>query len=207
MEKLRRAPISPEGRELQALRQGLSIQPAGIPLADLRPVFVPASFFETGTWPGPYLQYELPGLALTWVVLQPEQTMRYVDASMVAYWESEGIAWRERALTNLLQSASDGLFTHEFRRDDGTLYAVGLMQDDGIGPSRLLAEAELEALFPGGYLVALPEMSCALALSAAVSERERRVIEELERRCFNSGTRPLVPGIHSTSLLRPCRAV
>jgi hypothetical protein len=181
-----------DAAELKALRASLNQPPAELPLESLFPIFVPASFFSLGNWPGPYEITGLPELGLTWSVLQPKQTMRYVDRDVQAYWEAQGLPWRERAVANL---AGGDSWTHEFRRDGGQLYAVAMMHPDGAGPSRLLLREQLETVFPEGYLVALPEMSCGLALSAEASSAERDKIAGIVERCF-SGARPLVRGMH-----------
>ncbi|HWI61255.1 MAG TPA: hypothetical protein VNT75_05445, partial [Symbiobacteriaceae bacterium] len=121
------------GRQLKALRAGLSASPDALPLTHLRPVFVPAAFMEAGNWPGPYELCDIPGLALTWAVLLPQQTMRYVSHETAAHWEANGTPWRERALQNLLLSAGEQPFTHELRRDDSSVYAVIMMHEDGLG--------------------------------------------------------------------------
>lgn len=195
--------VSAEEKELQTLRKGLNTVPAELSIADLFPVFVPASFIDSGNWPGPIELYEVSGLALTWSILLPNQTMRYVDGDTVCFWNGTGTNWRERANQNLMRSANDSLYTHEFRREDGHLYAVALMQDDGLGPSRLLAKKQFDAVFPAGYLVSLPEMSCGFALSVDSSEMERAKLESMVAKCFTDGTRPLIPGWHPSASLVP----
>jgi hypothetical protein len=100
-----------------------------------------------------------------------------------------------------LRGQSGAAWTHEFKGEDGKLFAVAMMHPDGLGPSRLLLEDALDKQFADGYLVALPEMSCAFALSKAASAPQRTKIDEVVERCFH-GTRPLVRGLHDPSLLR-----
>jgi hypothetical protein len=126
--------------------------------------------------------------------------MRYVDREIEAYWDRERINWKERALENL-KRVSDQLWTHEFRSDDGRLFAVAMMHPDGFGPSRLLLREPLAQQFPDGYLVALPEMSCGVTVSVSASRDERLKIDDLVVKCFEGGTRPLVRGVHEPSLL------
>lgn len=193
--------MTDEARELEALRAGLSLAPSDLPIEGLIPVFVPSSFFTLGNWPGPYELLAVPGLGLTWSVLQPEQTMRYVDREVQAHWESAELRWRERAMQNLRDLSGAEPWTHEFRRDDGSLYAVGMMHADGTGPSRLLLRDHLEEAFPEGYRIALPEMSCGLAISASAMSPERAKIDRIVAQCFQSGTRPLVANIHDSALI------
>ena len=196
-----------ERDQLEVLREGLAKAPFELDIADLLPVFVPMSFFAQRNWPGPYESLQVPGLGLTWAVLQPEQTMRYVDRRVDAHWAGQGIPWRDRAVENIRRQSNQGVWTHEFRGEDGALFAVAMMHSDGLGPSRLLLRESLERLFPEGYVVALPEMSCGVALSAQAADADRSKIVDLVTTCFRDGTRPLVPGIHEPSGLemRPTR--
>src|SRR5262245_22136853 len=112
--------------EIDLLRRALDLDPADLDLDDLRPILVPISFFEAGNWPGPVCRRGTSGIGLTWVVLQPSQTMLYVSNRAQSYWESRGVDWRQRALANLSRQGEPA-WTHEFRRDSGSVYAVALM--------------------------------------------------------------------------------
>jgi hypothetical protein len=179
--------------EIDALRQALDLDPAELDLDQLRPVLVPASFFEADNWPGPHLKLGTSGIGLTWVVLQPSQTMLYVSNRAQAYWEASGLDWRQRALANVL-GPDELAWTHEFKRGSGSIYAVAMMHEDGIGPSRLLVPSPFRSLFPEGYSVALPEMSCGFAFSARLQTDEQQQIDSLITRCHVNGTRPLASG-------------
>jgi hypothetical protein len=178
------------------LRASLDKDAAAMPLDELFPVLVPSSFFSLGNWPGPFALLALPGLAVTWAVLQAEQTMRYVDRRMEVYWDSRSIDWRARALENLRRTSVERPWTHEFRRDEGPLFAVAMMHPDGIGPARLLLHEHLEAAFPEGYLVAVPERSCGLALSLQATDAERARLQEIAAHCHRDGTAPVLDGFH-----------
>jgi len=177
--------------------------PDALPLTDLFPLFVPASFFELGNWPGPYEILKVSGLGLTWAVELPNQMMLYVDKPTTAHWDQLGINWRQLAIDNLTRRSEAELFTGQFPRSDDPdrPYAVVFMHPDGYGPSRLLLRAKLQAIFPQGYLVGLPEMSCAIAVASDATEAERANMADLVDKCHSSGTRPLVPGLHDPSLL------
>jgi hypothetical protein len=194
--------MSDEQTQLEALRAGLTQRPSELALADLIPLFVPTTFLATGVWPGPFENVGVPGLGLTWAVLQPQQTMRYVDHEAERYWDSCQIPWRTSAIENVQRRSVREVWTHEFRRENGSPFAVAMMHADGVGPSRLLLYESLESLFPEGYLVALPEMSCGLVLSAVATRKERHKIEDLVRNCFRDGTRPLVEGLHEARVLK-----
>lgn len=199
---LRRWPFH-SASQVRNIRQNLDMPPRQINLDALFPLFVPASFLATGLWPGPVERLRAPGIGLTWVVEQPGQTMRYVDRGIVAYWEQQEIDWRTRAVANVLCASKSPIWTHELRREGGELYAAFFMHDDGYGPSRLLLTAELQAAFPAGYHVGLPEMSCGLALSKDAGAAERQRVDQIVAGSFEKGTRPLVAGILDSSDLLP----
>ncbi len=69
------------------------------------------------------------------------------------------------------------------------------MHPDGWGPSRLLLRDSLAKAFPEGYRVAIPEMSCGVAISKRLDADEERVVNDLVAKCFQEGTRPLAPDI------------
>lgn len=198
---LRRWPF--HSSQVRNVRQSLDIPPQQIDLDALFPLFVPASFLASGLWPGPVERLRAPGICLTWAVEQPGQTLRYVDRGIVTYWEELGVDWRARAITNVARASKRPLWTHELRRESGELYAAFFMHDDGYGPSRLLLTGELQAVFPAGYQVALPEMSCGLALSKDAGDDGRQRVDQIVADCFESGTRPLVAGLFDAADLLP----
>jgi len=189
--------------QLGALQASLAKPPAELSLDDLFPVLLPAAIFKVCQWPGPFRSLRLEGLAQTWVILHPEQTMRYVDHRTEAYWAERGVDWRAIAQANLRSVSRSALWTHEFRRDGGELYAVGMMQPDGIGPARLLLTEELAAEFPAGYLVSVPERSCGLVLSEQATDREAQQIRDVAGRCYDYGTNPVLPGFYPAADLAP----
>jgi hypothetical protein len=190
-------------KHLRQLRKGLELPPGQLDTTRIAPVFVPAAFFAAGNWCGPHARLRAPEIGLTWAVLLPDQTMRYVDFGMKEHWDALGLDWKALALQNLAEHSGDTLGTHALRRSNGEVYGVGLMHPDGIGPSRLLLRDQLARLFPGGYQVALPEMSCAFAFSVELERNEMATVQQLVADCFQKGTRPLAPGIHAPEDLLP----
>jgi hypothetical protein len=188
------------GAQVRQILESLKLRPEQIDTSSIFPIFTPTSFFSSGNWPGPFVTLRAREIGLTWVVLHQDQAMRYVDFGMQAYWDAQGIDWKAVALRNLAQHSGD---VHALRREGGEIYAVALMYPDGLGPSRLLLRERLCAVFPGGYQVALPEMSCALAFAASLSQGEKSTIDDLVDRCYRQGTRPLAPGIYSPEDLLP----
>jgi hypothetical protein len=189
--------------QLQTMREGLKLVPEDLDIDSLIPLFVPASFFTAGNWPGPYQCLRLQAIGLTWSVMLPNQTMRYVDDAVAQYWEGKRIDWKRLALHNLAKLSGETLGTHGFRRTSGEVYAIAMMQPDGIGPSRLLLQHQLATLFPRGYRVALPEMSCAFVLAEGLDKNEMSQLQELIEKCHQNGTRPLADGIYSPEDLSP----
>jgi hypothetical protein len=197
-------PRTESAAQLDALRSALSLKPNEMELSGLYPLFAPASFFETGAWPGPFESCRVPGLGLTWGIEQREQTMLYLSKAMSEYWTQAGIDWQQQAMQNLASRSDPTFCTGAFARageSPAQHYAVVFMHNDGYGPSRLLFEEQLREIFPHGYLVALPEMSCGIALSINALPEERAKIETMIETCYRDGSRPLIPGLHHPSLL------
>ena len=189
--------------QLRTICKGLDLTPDQLDIDSLVPLFVPSSFFAAGNWPGPYERLRAREIGLAWSVLLPDQSMRYVDHAVAQYWAGRGTDWKERALRNLAKFSGESPATHAFRRVTGEIYAVAMMHSDGIGPSRLLLRDQLASLFPLGYRVALPEMSCAFALSGDLDDDEKSRLRRLVEDCYQNGTRPLAVGMYTPEDLLP----
>jgi hypothetical protein len=181
--------------QVRSLQTGLAIQPADLDIRKLFPLFAPASFFSTGGWPGPFVLPAAQGVGITWGLDLGEGGRRYVDRGMGAHWQELGVDWKAAALSNLSQASTERLYTHGLRRTNGELFAVAMLHPDGWGPSRLLLTEELRGLFPEGYRVAIPEMSCGLALSRNLEDAEAATVRDIVAKCFGEGNRPLVRAI------------
>jgi hypothetical protein len=177
-----------ERRQLDALRAALRIPPEQIELDAVVPVLVPDSL-ATPAWPGPIVPLQVKGLAATWAALTPEQTMRYVTHEMAALWKDR--EWELQSLENV-RSRSDELGTHSWLREDGSCFGLIMLYADGLGPSRLLLNADLEALFPEGYECAIPERSVGVVVSKAATAREKAEATRYVKRCYRGGTQPLL---------------
>jgi hypothetical protein len=183
------------------------MQPADVDIRKLFPMFAPSSFFATGQWPGPFEMLPAKGVGLTWALELEGNARRYVDRRMCAHWESEKVAWKLSAFDNL-RSASAKLFTHRFGRKNGSgIFLGAMMHPDGWGPSRLLLNSSLAKAFPEGYRVAMPEMSCGVAISKHLDAEEERVVQDLLAKCFQGGTRPLVPDIFEAEEILPANTL
>lgn len=186
--------------QLDQLRRSLELPPEKIAIEDVVPVFVPATLAEEGKWLGPIIPVQAPGLAVTWACLQPTQTMLYVSFQTASYWESQGVDWRMQSMENLVRMSKE-ISSHSFRREDGSYYGLVMMQEDGIGPSRLLLNSWLEEVFPEGYLFSIPERSVGIVLASQASAEEREKVEGLAKNCFEKGSRPFIDGFFQPSLL------
>lgn len=181
--------------QLKGLRKMLAAPADKIGLETVVPVFVPDGM-ASEAWPGPVIPMQVPGLAVTWAALMPEQTMRYVTHDMTRRWEKGDRDWREISMENLADLPG-GLSSHSFLREDGRYFGLIMLHDDGVGPSRLLLSGSLEETFPEGYSCAIPERSVGVALSLGASNEERAKVSEYVDGCYERGTRPFIKGFFS----------
>ena len=93
------------------------------------------------------------------------------------------------------QASVQRLYTHRLTRPNGKLFAVAMLHTDGWGPFRLLLDGAPQKIFPQGYRVAIPEMSCGLAISRQLEGPEQTTIEDIGAKCFGDGSRPRARGI------------
>ncbi|SPF44414.1 conserved hypothetical protein [Candidatus Sulfopaludibacter sp. SbA4] len=171
--------------------------------ASLVPIFVPSAFFADGSWFGPYQRLRARQIGLTWAVMRPNNMQLYVNQALQACWAKQGLDWQALALRNLSEHTGDPPATHALRRDNGEIYSVAFMHSDALGPSRLLLRDRLSAIFPAGYRVAIPEMSCGFAMSLELEKKEMAELQDLIEGCHRKGTRPLAPGIFDSDDLLP----
>ncbi len=164
-------------------------------ISQVVPVFIPSSFVETGSWPGPYAILNAPGVALAWAIVLGDDAIQYVIHQVQREWETEGIDWKTCALRNLRERSPEPMSTGTLFRDNGEPWLISLMYPDGLGPSRLLLTEELERLFPKGYRVVLPERSRAFAFASHLDPEEADTIDDLIHRNYSRGDRPLSPEI------------
>src|SRR5206468_733448 len=62
--------------QFRSIKKGLKLQPAEMDVRKLFPMFAPASFFESGKWPGPYILPAAEGVGFTWALDLPAGGMR-----------------------------------------------------------------------------------------------------------------------------------
>ncbi|HEX6535037.1 MAG TPA: hypothetical protein VF041_10585 [Gemmatimonadaceae bacterium] len=170
-------------------------------LEHVRPLIVPASYATVGV-PAAMVPLRAPDLALTWVELAESETMTYVTPARAAEYDRVRPDWRRVALDEM-RRADDGLvWTHEKRVADGSLLWVAMMHDDGLGSSRLLLAEELRLAFPSGYLVAIPDRSCGVAIARDAPEIAR--LREMVADMHAGATTPMIPDLREPAeLLSP----
>jgi hypothetical protein len=188
---------------LNQMKQGLGLRPHQIDLGDVVPIFVPASFFAIGNWPGPYSRLRAQEIGLTWTVLLPHETMRYVDFGMQEHWEANRLDWKGLALNNLEKRTDYRQGVRQLDRAEGGIASLAFMFEDGLGPSRLLCRETLRKYFPEGYRVAIPEMSFGFAFASDLQGKDLDKVTGVIDGCFKNGTRPLAPGIYEADDLLP----
>jgi hypothetical protein len=159
------------------------------------PVFIPSTFVETGTWPGPYEILRARGVALAWAALLPDRAIRYILHDAQREWEAQGIDWKTRALQNLRERTPEPMGSGTLFRDNGDTWLISLMHSDGLGPSRLLLTDELEGLFPKGYRIAMPERNRGFAFTVDLDDVDADTVENLIQGSYTKGERPLSPEI------------
>jgi hypothetical protein len=193
--------------QLRHMREGLNQRPDHLDTARLLPVLVPSSFFSLGNWPGPYARLRAAEIGLTWTVLLPGQTMRYVNFATQEHWDAQQLDWKTLAMRNLNDHTVNRPGLRQMRRANGELSAMAFMFADGLGPSRLLFRGTLREHFPAGYRVAIPEMSCGIAFANDLEGEELATVMGVIEHCHKNGTRPLAPGTYDADDLLPVEEI
>lgn len=160
-------------------------------LSTLYPLFAPKAFAETG-WVGPIDALDVEGLDLTWGLVGEGGGLDYFTWAMVEECAAKSLDWRGIASENLGRLAETRPWSHEYKNDNGRMVFVTFLNEDGLGPSRLLVPGLLDQVFPQGYEVAVPELTCAVAVGR-VEGAEDPLAEEFIQSCFKDGTRPVSP--------------
>lgn len=186
---------------VEVIKRELAKPPEAYDLGALVPILVPNAFSDTGMWPGPIHRLAAPGFDQTWAVLGPDDVMVYVSRAMQALWERDGVAWREIATCNLRGLAETEPYNYVFNRDDGTPFMVTMLYGQSLGPSRLLVPGLLDPTFPGGYLVAVPEQTCAVAFTLTPTTVEAETIDGTIKRLFEKGREPVSSASFKPDLL------
>src|ERR1017187_1316014 len=84
--------------QLREMVDGMDVSPAELDSRELLPVFLPASIFATGKWCGPFTRLRAAEIGLTWAVLMPGGSLRYVNRAIQSHWEEQGLDWKALAM-------------------------------------------------------------------------------------------------------------
>jgi hypothetical protein len=77
--------------------------------------------------------------------------------------------------------------------EDGHPFVRVMLQDDAMGPSRLLVPHLFDDELGADYMVALPEQTCAVAYRANVTGQQLSDVNGMIDGCFEHGTEPVSP--------------
>jgi hypothetical protein len=161
--------------------------------AEVVPLLVPSASVENGAWPGPYEQLGAKGVVLAWGCISRAVTEQHLLHELREQWEAQGVDWKSQALENLRRLGQEP--TGVLFRDDGEVWLVSFMHQDGLGPSRLLLRDYLEQIFPKGYRVAMPERNRGFAFAVDLDSVDADTVENLIHNSYSKGEHPLSPGI------------
>ncbi len=189
--------------QLPEMAGDIDVSPVELDTRELLPVLLPASFFAGGKWRGPFTRLRAAEIGLTWAVLMPGGSLRYVSPSIQSHWEEQGLDWKALAMTNLARHTEQQPGPRMLRRVNREIFAVAFLYEDGLGPSRLLFRGTLSRFFPKGCRVAIPERSCGFAFATDLTPEERSQVEGVINHCYQHGTHPFAPGIYAMDDLQP----
>jgi len=167
-------------------------QPASTAGMDkLYPIIVPVECMDLG-WPGPIEQIARIPLALAWAIVNEGNLWLYVTFEQASIWEQAGLGWREAAFENLRRLADAGGYGGK-EDDSGRPFVKVMLQDDAMGPSRLLVPHLFDHELGADYMVAVPERTCAIAYRADVGGQQLADVDGIISGCFERGTEPVSP--------------
>jgi hypothetical protein len=161
--------------------------------ATLVPVILPLECLKVD-WPGPIVPIpELP-FAIAWATIPQPQHFIYVSHEQAAFWEELGVCWKTEAFRNLARiSEGRERWAGEKLDDSGKPFVLALLQDDSIGPSRLLLPGLFADVFGSDYCVAIPERTCAIIYRSDLTAEQRADVDNMIDGCFRHGTEPMSP--------------
>src|ERR1035441_4581088 len=112
--------------QLREMVDGMDVSPAELDSRELLPVFLPASFFAAGQWRGPFTRLRAAAIGLTWAVLMPGGSLRFVNRAIESHWEAQRLDWKALAMTNLSRHTENQPRPRMLRRVNGEVFAVAL---------------------------------------------------------------------------------
>ncbi|MFA6113523.1 MAG: hypothetical protein WC729_06010 [Sphingomonas sp.] len=187
--------VLPEGEaaRIGALRDGLALDPSQRDMTRLVPIIVPEECLSLD-WPGPIMRLGQLPLAVAWTVMGDGNMFFHVNHDQAAYWDGLAIDWRAEAMKNLADMSGGRLRASGEKLDDtGRPFVYVLLQEDAVGPSRLLLPHLFDDIFGADYRVAIPERTCAVIYRATLTDEQTATVDAMINACFEHGTEPMSP--------------
>lgn len=141
-------------------------------------------------WGGPIQRIGEGPIYTTWAIQGEDQRRHYVSDEQAASWDSDGIDWRAIAFRNALKLAAAGGFG--WKRDEtGRIFMRVMLNDDGLGPSRLFVPHLFNKELGDDYCVAVPELTCAVAFRRTMTSEQGADVADMISGCYAVGTTPV----------------
>lgn len=189
-EKFRKKPLAAEATRLETLREISQQNLADRDLGRVYPQIMPLAAVVP-RWPGPIERLgDLP-FGVSWAVADPQNCFRYVNLEMSQTWEADGIDWRAVAMKNLTELSKRYPYAGSKNGADGRPFLLSLLNEDSMGPSRLLVPGLFRDLFGDDYTVAIPERTCGIVHRNGLEGEEALLANKLIDECFKVGTEPM----------------
>ena len=184
--------------KLDQLNAALEIPPEDRDLGRLYPIILPPELLEK-EWPGPILPLRQAHCAVGWAEVRERNVWTYVSHAMADHWEHDGYDWRRIAYQNLRRASTPGA-NGEKLDEAGRPFIKVMIQEDALGPSRLLIPHLFDSELGPDYQVAIPERTCAVAFRNALEPQEESVVSSMIDGCYRNGTEPMSPNRYAASI-------
>jgi len=127
---------------------------------------------------------------MTWAVQGGDLRRHYVSDEQAAVWDAEGIDWRAAAFRNVSELGSLGGFGTK-QDEAGCVFIKVMLNDDGLGPSRLFVPNLFTNELGDDYRVAIPELTCAVAFRKSLTSEQEADVTGIISGCYGQGTTPV----------------
>ncbi|WP_250626804.1 hypothetical protein [Pinirhizobacter soli] len=121
--------------------------------------------------------------------------MLYVNKDRHKELEAEHGDLHHHSMTVLRRQSQNLLATHAKEDGDRTILLC-MMHADGLGSSRLLLLPELQARFPGGFELAIPDRSCGMVMPLGLPTEDVLTFSTMVSSCYGSATTPMLDGFY-----------
>jgi hypothetical protein len=113
-----------------------------------------------------------------------------VSDEQASRWDAEGIDWRAAAFQNVSELSSAGDFGTK-QDEAGCTFIKVMLNDDGLGPSRLFIPHLFTSELGDDYRVAIPELTCAIAFRKSLTIEQEADVAGIISGCYGRGTTPI----------------